>query len=441
MRRLPEIVAPIRDHARDHAPLTAAAARENLMQLIQLRWLAIGGQVVTIVMVEWGLGIRLPLGLMAAAVAVLVVGNILSILRLERPAPVTSAELFLSLVFDALVLTALLALSGGPANPFTSLYLLQVILGAVLLDVWATWAMVAVTAACFLLLTLAHRPLEPPPQGPGLFTLYLVGMAVGFALNAFLLVIFITRINTNLRLRDARLADLRQQAAEEDHIVRMGLLASGAAHELGTPLATMDVILGDWRRMPRLMKDAELAQDIEDMRAELARCKSIVTGVLVSAGDPRGERAGVSSLKAYLSELFEEWRDRRAAAGAAYGDQLAHDRLIVADSALKQALHNLLDNAFDAGGPAVRMRAAAADGELVVTVEDEGPGFSEAMLAEFGKPYQSTKGRAGGGLGLFLVVNVVRKLGGLVQARNRPSGGAEVTVRLPLSALAIEAAP
>jgi two-component system sensor histidine kinase RegB len=441
MARPPEIAAPIADPERARAPLTAAAARDNLIQLVQLRWMAVVGQVATIVAVEWGLGVRLPLAAMAGVVAVLVVGNLFSLVRLSRPAPVSSGELFLSLVFDALVLTVLLALSGGPTNPFTSLYLLQVILGAMLLDVWGAWSMVAVTAVCFLALTILHLPLRVPTFGPDLFTLYIAGMAVGFALNAFLLVIFIIRINSTLRLRDARLADLRQQAAEEDHIVRMGLLASGAAHELGTPLSTMDVILGDWRRMPKLTKDPELAQDIEDMRSELARCKSIVTGVLVSAGDPRGEHAGVSSLKAYLSELFEEWRDRRAADEAAYADALKQDRLIVADSALKQALHNLLDNAFDACRDGVRMRAAADDGQLVVTVEDHGPGFSPAMLADFGRPYQSTKGKLGGGLGLFLVVNVVRKLGGRIQARNRPSGGAEVTLFLPLEALAIEAAP
>ena len=90
-------------------------------------------------------------------------------------------------------------------------------------------------------------------------------MLSGFVLNAALLVVFVTRINRNLRERDAQLADLRQRAAEEEHIVRMGLLASGAAHELGTPLATLSVILGDWRRMPDFAADPELAEEIDEM--------------------------------------------------------------------------------------------------------------------------------------------------------------------------------
>ncbi len=425
--------------AADPAPL-AGAARKNLLQLVQLRWIAVAGQMATIAVVEWGLQIRLPLFEMSAVLAVFVAGNILSLFRLRRPSRVSNLELFFTLTFDALVLTALLFLSGGPTNPFTSLYLLQVTLGAVLLEAWATWAMVVVAVLCFLSLTLYYRPLSLPADGPNLFTLYIQGALAGLALNALLLVTFITRINANLRLRDERLADLRQRAAEEDHIVRMGLLASGAAHELGTPLATLDVILGDWRRMPRLRRDPELAQEIEEMRSEVARCKAIVTGVLVSAGEARPETAGVSSLKSYLTDLFEEWKCRRAPPYAVYEDNLASDPTIVADSALKQALNNLLDNAFEASPDAIWMRSRLEDNQLTLRIQDMGPGFTPETLAEIGKPYNSTKGRLGGGLGLFLVVNVVRKLGGRFEAYNRDVGGAEVRISLPLSALAIEAA-
>jgi two-component system sensor histidine kinase RegB len=421
----------------DHGPLTAATARDNLLQLVHLRWIAAAGQVATIAIVAWGLHIRLPLMAMGIMVAVLLAANLLTLARLRWATPVTNLELFLALSFDALVLTGLLYLSGGTTNPFTSLYLLQVILGAVLLETWAVWAMIAVTFLCFAGLSETYRPLELPPGGPHLLALYVRGALVGFVLNAVLLAIFITRINANLRNRDERLAALRQRAAEEDHIVRMGLLASGAAHELGTPLATLDVILGDWRRMPKLAADPEIAEEIEDMRAEVARCKAIVTGVLLSAGQARGEAAGRSGLKAYLSDIFEDWRARRTPADAVYDDKLAADPLIVADSALRQAITNLLDNAFEASPEGVWMRAAQAGETLVIRIQDAGPGFTPQALAELGRPYHSTKGRPGGGLGLFLVVNVVRKLGGSLEARNRDGLGAEVTISLPLAALAV----
>jgi len=432
--------AEARTAARGQAPTAGGAMHRNLMLLVQLRWIAVVGQLITIAVVEKVLHVDLPLPAMGLVLLVFVTGNVISLLRLRWRTPITSPELLATLTFDAMVLTALLYLSGGATNPFTSLYLLQVILGAVLLEPWASWVMVVVAVLCFTGLSLADRPLTLPAGGPELFRLYIVGALVGFTLDAVLLVIFISRISENLRHRDARVAALRQRAAEEDHIVRMGLLASGAAHELGTPLATLDVILGDWRRMPKLTADPELAQEIEDMRTELARCKAIVTGVLLSAGQARAEAGGAAHLKAYLSDVFEEWKARRGPAAATYDDRLAGDPKIIADSALKQALNNLLDNAVDASPAMVRMSARLDGDDLVVAVQDSGPGFAPEMLQNIGKPYQSTKGRQGGGLGLFLVVNVVRKLGGRVEARNRDAGGAEVIVTAPLSALTIEAA-
>jgi two-component system, sensor histidine kinase RegB len=115
---------------------------------------------------------------------------------------------------------------------------------------------------------------------------------ISFVLDAALLFVFVTRITRNLRERDARLATLKQQTAEEDHIVRMGLLASGAAHELGTPLASLAVILGDWRRMPVIASNPELLQEVEEMQAAVKRCKSILTGVPIVSG--RSARRGTA---------------------------------------------------------------------------------------------------------------------------------------------------
>lgn len=419
-------------------PLSADTSRRNLLLLVQLRWIALSGQVVTIAIAQLGFGIRLPLAEMGAVLAAFLGGNLLTLLRARRGARITHPELFLSLTLDAMVLTALLYLSGGATNPFTALFLLQVILGAVLLEAWAVWAMVGVTALCLVGLSFVYRPLTLPTEGPELFALYIRGVLVAFGLNAVLLVIFIGRINANLRRHDRQLAALREQAAEEDHIVRIGLLASGAAHELGTPLATIDVILGDWRRSPKIAADPELASEVEEMRAEVARCKTIVAGVLVSAGEARPETAEISRLKAYLSDVFNDWKRRRAADAASFDDALSDDPAIAADSALRQAIQNLLDNALEASPAAIQLSASMERGHLIVRARDAGPGFPTQVLADLGKPYNSTKGRPGGGLGLFLAANVARKLGGHVKARNLETGGAEVSLAVPLAALAME---
>ena len=413
--------------------------RENMLQLIQLRWIAVVGQVVTIAVVHFVFGIHLPLHDMSVVVLVLAAFNTLSLLRWRTPGEVTNSMLFVSLLVDVATFTAQLYLSGGVTNPFAFLYLLQVILGAVLLRAWAVWTMVVVTAACFAGLTQLYRPLALPPDDYGRLTgPYIQGLLLCFALNAALLVIFITRINRNLRARDARLAYLRERAAEEEHIVRMGLLASGAAHELGTPLSTLSVILGDWRRMPGFAGNPELLQEIDEMQAQVTRCKGIVSGILLSAGEARGESPVETTVKTFLDELVAEWRATRPVKRLTYDNHFGEDLGIISDSALKQMIGNVLDNALEASPDWLGFEVSREGERLQMVVRDAGPGFAPQMLTQFGKPYQSTKGRPGAGLGLFLVANVARTLGGSVVARNREEGGAMVTFTLPLAALTLE---
>lgn len=413
--------------------------RENLLLLIQLRWIAVAGQIFSMLVVALALDIALPVGPMVLVISALVALNLSGHLRLRRQATVSNAELFLSLLFDLAALTAQLALSGGATNPFVFLYLLQVTLGAVLLEARSTVILVGLAILCFAGLTRFYVPLALDGQsGLSVQSLQIIGMLICFAINAALLAVFVTRINRNLSEREARLAGMRQRAAEEDHIVRMGLLASGAAHELGTPLATLSIILGDWRRMPALGSDPELSEEIGAMEAEVQRCKTIVTSILLAAGETRGESAGATTLLTFLDNLVDDWRATKPSARLAYENTIDDDIAIVSESTLRQGLFNILDNAFEASHGWLRLAASRSEGTLLLTVEDDGPGFPADMLATVGKPYQSSKGRLGGGLGLFLLVNVVRKLGGRVDARNRSEGGAVISLALPLEALAID---
>ena len=416
-----------------------AAGHKNMLQLIELRWIAVIGQITTIAAAILIFRIELPLVHMLQVLACLIAFNIASHLRWHEHRPVSNGEMFMALLVDVASLTVLLYLSGGTTNPFAFLYLLQVIISAVLLEVAWTWSIVLITILCMAGLAMYAEPLALPfDHARGIARIYVQGLLVCFALNAALLVMFISRISDNLREKAAQLAGLRQRAAEEEHIVRMGLLASGAAHELGTPLATVSVILGDWKRMPEFRKNPELLEEITEMQTQLKRCKSIVSGILLSAGEARGESAVRTTMRGFLDGLVAQWRESRPVRAFAYNNHIREDLPVASDSALKQTIDNLLDNALEASPDWVGMDARIEDRNLTLSVVDRGPGFAPGMLAQLGKPYQSTKGKPGGGLGLFLAVNVVRKLGGTVTARNRPQGGAEVVLCLPLSAIELE---
>ena len=415
----------------DAPAVTPDRSADNMRQLVQLRWLAVAGQLITILGVHFGLGIRLPLALMLGLVGLLALAN-LAIARVIPRRPAGPIELGLALLLDISTLTAQLYLSGGAGNPFILLLLMQVVLGAILLEGRAVWLVMATATLSYAGLSVEHRPLLFPLGLVHRTALFALGAWLGFVLAAVLLVLFIGRISRNLRTRDSYLAQLRNRAAEEDSIVRMGLFASGAAHELGTPLATLSVILGDWRRDPKLNADGDLAGEIEVMLAEVERCKGIVTDILHSAGEPRDEELARIPARAFLAAIVDDWAPTHPSTPLTFQCDTGEEQELIADPALRQALWNLLDNAAEASPDHVAVAVIALGNDLQVSVSDRGPGFSADQLASIGDPYRSTKG-AGHGVGLFLAVNVARRLGGRLEARNRDGGGAEVRLLLPLA--------
>jgi two-component system sensor histidine kinase RegB len=331
-------------------------------------------------------------------------------------------ELLGSLMLDVSALAWQLYQTGGGTNPFAFLFLLQIVIGAILLPPRWSWIIAALAGCDATFLTFFFQPLTLPDVYEGVhFQLYLIGSLLCFLLIGSLLVFFVGRIDRNRRASDARLAALSQRAAEEDHIVRLGLLASGAAHELGTPLASMSVILGDWAHHPSVKQDSDLAEDVALMQGELKRCKAILSGMLISAAksgartrrSPRSapssmisSRTGASApLPHRLHRHRRGHRHRRrprAASGAQQHRRQCHRRLT-------HRHHH---------------RARSDRDWLSIVTTDDGPGFAAQVIDQIGKPYVSTKGRDGGGLGLFLVVNVARKLGGRLKVENREEGGA-----------------
>ena len=416
-----------------------AAGRKNMVLLVQLRWIAIAGQVATILIVHFGMGIRLPVLPMLVVPCIAIGMNIGSLMIVRGRTDISHAELFLALLFDVIALTTQLYLSGGATNPFISLYLVQVALGAMLLHHWSAWGIVVVSAMCAGALAFTYRPLDLSELLEGrLFDLHIVGTWICFVMIAVLLVLFMTRINRNLQDRETYMAQLRQHAAEEEHIVRMGLLASGAAHELGTPLAQLAVVLGDWRHMPEVTRHPALVEEVVEMQAAVSRCKGILSGILLSAGEARGEAPTVTDVRSFIDGIAQDWRGANPDMPLRC-DFGPHDYpRIIADPVIRQAVTNLLDNAREASATYINLMVSRDREWLHIAVRDNGRGFSPDMLVDFGKPYRSSKDRQGSGLGLFLVVNVVRKLGGRVDASNGADGGAMIQLRLPFATLALE---
>ena len=411
----------------------------DLKQLIKMRWSALAVHAALIGYGYYVFGNRLPLLAMISVAVALTLFNLALLIRAlaRRNRLVHNSVILFSLIVSVAGLTIQLYLSGGIGNPFVFLYLLPLAAGALLLRRHLAWILLAIVTACVTGLAVFPGPLEfPNHPHHDLSDPYLQGLLVCLLLAAVLMVVYLRRIVRLLREHDKQLAEARHLAAEEDHMARMGLLATGAAHELGSPLSTLSVILEDWQRLQAVASDPELTQDVVEMQTQIIRCKSIVGDILQSVGHLRGEATLETTLHTYFYNLAEEWRNAHFAHAFEYVGPSGEDVPIVTDVGLHQIVFNALDNALEASPGWVGMSVTCQDGWVQVEVRDRGPGFDPAVLSGLGTPYLSTKPGPQRGLGLFLSINVARTLGRTVTAYNQQ--GAVILIRFPLSALAMD---
>ena len=412
-----------------------SSATINLSRLVAFRNLVLAAQIIALTFLVYGIGLSLPIPALAVIIIAYGILNGLTWLRLRRAAPATDMELFVQLLADVVVLTVLLYLTGGSTNPFVSLFLLPLTLAAAALPGAYTWAMAAVTAVCYSLLMVFYIPL--PHRHGNDFNLHVLGMWSGFMLSAGLIAFFAVRMNTTLRRRDQALAQAREQALRDERLVALGTLAAGAAHEMGTPLATMAIVTkelaNDYADTP------ELTARLTLVRRQIDRCKAILSSMADAAGQARADAGRARPLDLYLGELIADWRDTRPAVHVQYeGHGTQAPPRIIADQTVSQAIVNILNNAADASPHEVEIAARWNMRELTLEVCDRGPGLDANVEARAGELFFSTKEPGQGlGLGLFLAQATLSRLGGSVHLYNRPGGGACTRIELPLTQLVI----
>lgn len=259
--------------------ITQNINRRNLLQLILLRCIAIFGQSVTIIFTNFLLEIQLPLPQMFLIILALILINLCSFYRYKKHKNISDKSLFFELFLDVSAFALSIYFSGGASNPFISLFLLQVIIATILLQQNYAYLIAIITTIYYLLLSLYYQHLHAFHShggDGGIFNLHLQGMLISYILATILLVIFIGKIMQNLRLRDEKI----RQMKEENQMVRNGLLAVAAAHELSTPLTTISVIISDWKNLD-LQQD--LQNDIAKIEKQIASCKKIIDQILINS--------------------------------------------------------------------------------------------------------------------------------------------------------------
>ena len=413
----------------------------HLRRLVLLRAIAVAAQCATLALVYDILEINLQWLPMLATVGALALLNLFTWLRLRNNTPVSNIELFAQLCADVLALSVLLYYGGGSSNPFISLFLLPLVIAAATLPHAYTWAMTAITTGCYTLLMKYYVPL-PLPHGmaegmdhsmagnsasltqENIFNLHVIGMWLGFVISAVVVAYFVVKMAHAVRERDVTLAKAREETLRNERIVALGTQAAGAAHELGTPLSTLAVVISELKRDQAVLP--EWRSNLDILEGQVQACKRILGKLLAHA--QHIEPPAAQSLQQYLADTLDEWQLVRPAVRYRYqesGVQPAPSVRI--DSALRAALLNLLNNAADASSEKIDIAAHWDMNSCMLEIHDCGPGLTPETAARAGSAFFTTK-EEGRGLGLFLANATIERMGGKVRLFNRGGGGATTEI-------------
>jgi two-component system sensor histidine kinase RegB len=421
--------------------LDADANRINLSWLLKLRWGAIAGQVVTILVVNRVLEISLPLALLFAIISVELVSNIGFALWVRSKPVVSEAVVAVLMAADVLLLTALLYETGGPFNPFNFLYLVHIALATVVLSSRSTWGLVGLAMACFGALFIQTGASGSPGPGhhahhSGSMQMHMQGMGVAFAVAAAFIVYFVTRVTRDLARRERELADARARAARAEKLVSLATLAAGAAHELSTPLATIAVVAKELERdLERGASGKEKSADARVIREVVDRCQEILVRMAADAGQSAGEGFSQLTIGELVAGALNGLPGREAVKVAIEQDARGR-HMLLPPHAVTRALCDVLENAQQAiaSGGEVALRAAVQAEHCRIEVKDSGVGMSAEVLARAGEPFFTTKEPGQGmGLGLFVTRAVLERLGGKLELASAQGEGTSVVLTLPLT--------
>lgn len=395
-------------------------ARHNLRLLFALRWLAVAGQAGAILVVTQGLAIPLPEQPLWAILCALSFLNALTYWRMEHVPHVGNGELVTQLLLDMAGLFGLLYYTGGATNPFATLFIVQVLIAAVSLPALYTCIIAVIAVVCYtsLMFFNVEMPYFLHHHIGDFFSLHVQGMWLSFLMLVGIVVWFIVRMNAALRQKEHLLAEAEKMAA-------LGTLATNAAHELGTPLATMAV----------LAENCEEKTAVQ-LKEQLQRCKAIISRIAELGGVSRAESGEAQSLADFVQELAQSWQILHPSTLLEVEVKNGEARKILSDSGLQQAIRNVLDNAAHASPGWVRLEAGIEAQNIYFMVEDAGLGMSAELREKIGQAGLTTKPE-GFGLGLMLTRNVITRLEGNFRITDRDAQGTRVQMRIPLRRLAV----
>jgi two-component system sensor histidine kinase RegB len=415
------------------------ASRVRMRTLILLRWLAIGGQIAAVVFVRYGLEMDFPFLAACAAIGVSIAINLLLLSQRRSQDLAYEWEAAAQLAYDAIQLAFLLALTGGLQNPFVFLFVAPVAVSATILRPSITAVLAALTFICVGVIAAWHLPL-PWPEGDRFEApqLYQMGIAAAVLVGLAFTSVYAWRVAAEEERLNFALAAVQAVLAREQTLSALGGLAAAAAHELGTPLATIHLVAKEMARATP--SDDPRAEDLNLLVSQSERCRAIL-GQLSS----RREQGDVMTQRAPIGALLEEIASQHEGLGreiviSCEGNSPLEVKRM---PEIVHALGGFIENAVGFARSRVDIEARWTQEEVTILVRDDGPGFSPAILGRLGEPYlteRDQEGVAGGlGLGFFISKTLLERTGAKLDVRNQKPPLRGAMVKATWARTAIEA--
>lgn len=418
---------------------TESGPRLRLETLIRIRWLAIAGQTVAVLVVAFILGYEFHLSLCLALIAASAWLNAFLRLRFRANFRLSETAAQALLGFDIVQLALLLFLTGGLQNPFSVLLVVPVVISAATQSAAQIVPLGLLAVAAATLLVFFHLPLPwEPGQQLRLPFIFEVGMWVAIVSTLAFTAVYAFRVADESRKLSEALTAVELVLQREQHLSSLDGLAAAAAHELGTPLATIALVSKEMLR--ELPGDSPMREDAALLRAQAERCRQILQK-LTSLSQESDEHFDQLPLSSLLEEVVAPHRDFGIEIELAPG-KIEDEPVLERNPGLLYGLGNLVENAVDFAGSTVSLSASWSETVLSLEITDDGPGFPPELLERIGEPFlthrrRSARETGGGlGLGLFIAKTLLERSGATMEIENSTDGpGARIVLTWPRHAL------
>ena len=391
-------------------PLPLSTPGRNLVRLTLIRGIAWTGFLISIIVGTEVLKIHLLAVPLIMIIIVMAALNMLTWWRLGRPYPVTDPEYLFHLLADVIGLSLFFYYSGGANNPFISYFLVPLTISAATLPWIFTWIIAAAVLSAYTFLMQFYIRVPELSHGGHGINLHLLGMWLNFLLSTGLITTFVFKMAHTLRQRDKLLGDMREKVLRDEQILAVATQAAGTAHELGTPLSTLAVMLKEISR--DYPDDPLLQEDLALMRDQVERCKHKLQLLTQQA---EGDQVRPTPLCDVITPVIDDWQVLRPE--VKFSLNCADNKpqpLIERDKTLDQALLNLLNNAADVSPDRVDIQVDWNASEAIIRIRDYGPGIDPDIAGQLGEAFVSTK-EEGMGIGLFLTHATINRFQGTVR--------------------------